>query len=435
MEGVQARQGTLSRRELEVAALVAEGLTNRAIGERMFISERTVDGHLEHIREKLGVSSRAQVATWFVAQSQAVSAPAAAPGSRPIPVRRVNPWLPVAAVAVVAVVAGALYQRLQPPAPAGPAITVYSSNNPGDQLHFPWPAAVGPDGSVYIGDQGDLAIRRVDPKAGSIGTFAGGVPINPAFEFEDGLDRLGEPVEFVVGLAVAPDGTGLYFANHFMVGRVATDGTMHFVAGRRTPFPPPGDQSPFKGPAGIAFAPDGTLYIADLVGNQVWRRTPDGTLTVFAGTGEEAFGGDGGPASAAELDRPHGVAVEVDGDVLIADTGNDRIREIIHGSNVIETVAGSGDYYGFSGDGGPATQARLSLPWGVAVGPDGTIYIADAGNNRVRSVNAKGIITTVVHADLDAPTAVAVTRSGDLYVVDLGGHWLRRVRLTGGRSA
>jgi serine/threonine-protein kinase len=219
-----------------------------------------------------------------------------------------------------------------------------------------------------------------------------------------------------------------------MVGRVTADGTMQLVSGRRTPFPPPGDQSPFKGPGGLAFAPDGTLYIADLVGNKIWKRTPDGTLTLLAGTGEEAFGGDGGPASAAELDRPRGLAVEPDGDLLIADTGNDRIREVVHGSNVIETVAGTGDYYGFSGDGGLATHAKLSLPWGVAVGPDGTIYIADAGNDRVRSINTKGIIATVVHADLDAPTGLAVTPSGDLYVVDFGGHWLRRIRVAGSSS-
>jgi sugar lactone lactonase YvrE len=228
---------------------------------------------------------------------------------------------------------------------------------------------------------------------------------------------------------MAPDGSGLYFANQYMVGRVAPDGTMDFVAGSRKPPLPPGNPTGLREPVGLAFAPDGTLYIADLVGNEIWKRTSDGTLTVFAGNGQGDFGGDGGPASAAELDRPRAVAVERDGDVLIADTGNDRIREVIHGSNVIETVAGSGDYYGFSGDGGPATQAKLSLPWGIAVTSSGTIYIADAGNDRIRAINARSIITTVVHADLNAPAGLAVSASGDLYVVDLGDYWLRRVHL------
>jgi DNA-binding CsgD family transcriptional regulator len=435
MEGAQGRPSTLSRREMEVAGLVAEGLTNRAIAERMFISERTVDGHLEHIREKLGVSSRAQVATWYIAQPPPSAAIPGAPAKQLPRLGNRGRWLSVAAVAVVALVAGAVvYERMTPASPAGPAITVFSSKNPVDQLFFPWAVAVAPDGLVYVADRGDLAIRKVDPIAGSISTFAGGIPPTTA-SFVDGRDRLSASVGFVSGLAVAPDGTGLYFANGFMVGRVAIDGTLEFVAGSRSPPPPPGNTTGLKNPVGLAFSPGGSLYIADLVGNQVWKRTPDGNLAVVAGNGQEGFSGDGGSAAQAELDRPRSVAVEADGDVLIADTGNDRIREVIHGSNVIETIAGSGDYYGFSGDGGPATRARLSLPWSIAIGPAGTIYVADAGNNRVRSIDAKGRIATVVHDDLNAPTGVAVSASGDLYVVDLGDHWLRRIHTAQSGSA
>lgn len=211
-----------------------------------------------------------------------------------------------------------------------------------------------------------------------------------------------------------------------MVGRIDPDSTVHYVAGARNSSDHTG---PMRLPSGLAFASDGTLYITDIVGNRVWRRTPDGALTLFAGNGQEGFSGDGGAATDAELDHPRALAVEPDGDVLIADTDNNRIREVIQGSNVIVTIAGTGDYYGFSGDGGPATQAKLSLPWGVAVGPDGTIYIADAGNDRVRSVDRKGFIATVVHADLKAPTGVAVTATGELYVVDLGDPWLSWLRL------
>lgn len=432
MEGVQGRHGTLSRRELEIAALVAEGLTNRAIAARMFISERTVDSHLEHIREKLGVGSRAQVATWFVSQSQPVVAPAAAAR---VPLARratsLNLWLPIAAVAVVALVAGAvLYERLTPMGPDGPVITDFKSVNPADRFFGPWSVTVAGDGSVYIADTGTLSIRKVDPKLGSITTFAGGIP----GEFIDGSDRLNGPVGFVTGVATAPNGT-LYFATHIkmqgqgpgMVARIDRDGTMHYVAGARNSTDRSG---PMNVPAGLAFAPDGTLYIADLIGNQIWKRSSGGALTLFAGNGQEGFSGDGGAATDAKLDRPRALAVESDGDVLVADTGNNRIREISHGSNVIETVAGTGDYYGFSGDGGPATRAKLSLPWGVAISPDGTIYVADAGNDRVRSINAKGIITTLVHAGLSAPGGVAVTPTGYLYVVDLGDPWLHRVDLS-----
>ena len=431
MGRVQGRQGTLSRREREIAALVAEGLTNRAIAARMFLSERTVDSHLEHIREKLGVSSRAQVATWFVAQPQPSVAPAV-PNARSSPAWSLNRTLAVGAVAVVAIAAGALvYVRLSPVAPTGPAITTFTSVDPGDKLAFPLSVAVGPDGSVFIADFNHLSIRKVDPKAGSISTFAGG---NPFGDLVDGSDRLKASLGLVSGVAFAPHSGALFFTSSpapglrlAMVGRIDPDGTVHYVAGARNS----SDRSgPMRMPAGLAFASDGALYIADPLGNRVWKRTPDGALTVFAGNGQEGLSPDGGSATDAQLDRPRALAVEPDGDVLIADTDNNRIREVIHGSNVIVTVAGTGDYYGFSGDGGPATQAKLSLPWGVAVGPDGMIYIADAGNDRVRSIDAKGVIATAVHADLNAPTGIAFTATGDLYVVALGDPWLRLVHLT-----
>jgi DNA-binding CsgD family transcriptional regulator len=426
MELKQSRQASLSRRELEIAAMVAEGLTNRGIAARMFLSERTVDSHLEHIREKLGVSNRAQVATWFVAQTQPVATVEAPPAVRAGAPRRTNRWLPVLAIAVVVVVAGAvIYERFTPPISVGPAITTFRSVDPGDKLSFASGVAVGSDGSVYVADRNGLTIRRIDPKAGSITSFAGGGAAPSPGDFVDGGDRLKTSVGFVLAVAVPPGGGSLYYANGFMVGKVAADSTIQFVAGRRDPLAaPPG----IKGPVGLAFGPDGTLYIADIA-NQVWKLATDGTLSVFAGNGQEGFAGDGGPAAAAELDHPRAVAVEPDGDVLIADTDNNRIREVVHGSSEIVTVAGSGSYYGFSGDGGPAKVARLSLPWGVAVGPAGTIYVADAGNDRVRSIDPKGIITTLAHGDLNAPAGVAVSPSGDVYVVCLGDPWLRRVHI------
>jgi DNA-binding CsgD family transcriptional regulator/DNA-binding beta-propeller fold protein YncE len=426
-EGV--RQGSLSRRELEVAALVAEGLTNKAIAQRMFISERTVDGHLEHIREKLGVSSRAQVSAWFVAQSRDDRHGAVAP---PIPrrrIRRTNILLPVVALAVLALVIGVtLFERIGLEPPAGPAVTKFTSVNPGDRLSWPWSVAVGGDGLVYIADHDNSRIRQVDPKAGSILNFAG----TDAFgDFIDGSDKLETFLGGVSGIAISPDGSK-YFANNVFVGRIDLDSTVHFVAGARRPAD---RRPPVRFPTGLAFAPDGTLYIADMADNQVWKRTPDGTLSLFAGNGQMGFSGDGGAATEAELDLPRALAIEPDGDVLIADTDNNRIREVLHGSGVIVTLAGTGTYYGFSGDGGPATQAKLSLPWGVAAGRDGTIYIADAGNDRIRSINAKGVITTLVHGDLNAPSGLALSVSGDLFVVDLGDPWLRVVHLARGTSS
>lgn len=175
-------------------------------------------------------------------------------------------------------------------------------------------------------------------------------------------------------------------------------------------------------PVGLAFAPDGSLYIADLGGNSVWLRTPGGALRRFAGSGEYGFGGDRGPALGADLGRPRAVAVDADGNLLIADTGNNRIRKVDHVSNVIATIAGSSDVYGFAGDRGRADQARLSLPWGVASGPDRSVYVADTGNNRIRRVTPAGTITTVLGGQgiLNGPGGIAISGSGDLYIADIG---------------
>src|SRR5262249_20621834 len=141
------------------------------------------------------------------------------------------------------------------------------------------------------------------------------------------------------------------------------------------------------------YDPEGkVLYLGD--GR---RRTAEGiqnaVITTVAGNGDYGFEGDGGPAAAARLSEPRGVAVGPDGGLFIADTFNHRVRRV-GPDGVITTVAGN-DTPGFSGDGGPATAAQLSEPRGVAVGPDGSLFIADLGNRRVRRVGADGVITTM----------------------------------------
>jgi streptogramin lyase len=381
---------------------VAEGLTNRAIAERMFISERTVDGHLEHIREKLGVSSRAQVATWFVAQPPPGAAVVAAPTPARPRRRKSNVWLAITALVVLTLVAViALPRLLAPAAHGGPSITTFAG------FKRPQSVAIGRDGSIYVADSLGYAIKRIDMKRGTVATFAGG----QGGQFVDGSDALSVSIGSPTSVAVAPDGKTVFFANSFMVGRIDPDSTAHFVAGR-----------PMNEPVGLAFASDGTLYIADLSGNTIWLRSPDGALSRFAGSGQYGSGGDLGPALGAALSRPRAVAVDAADNLLIADTGSNRIRRVDHVSNVITTVAGSSDVYDFAGDGGPADHARLSLPWGVAVGAGGNIYIADTGNNLVRRVTSAGTITTVVggQSTLNGPAGLAISVSGDVYVATLG---------------
>jgi sugar lactone lactonase YvrE len=122
----------------------------------------------------------------------------------------------------------------------------------------------------------------------------------------------------------------------------------------------------------------------------------EGIITTVAGNGTSGYGGDGGPATSAALSLPFGVAVDGSGNVYVADTNNSRVRRVTAATGLITTVAGNGTW-GFSGDGGPATSAMLGIPRGVAVDGSGNLYIADTGNNRVRKVEVStGVISTVV---------------------------------------
>jgi uncharacterized protein (TIGR03437 family) len=129
----------------------------------------------------------------------------------------------------------------------------------------------------------------------------------------------------------------------------------------------------------------GNLYFADGDNHRVRRIDPTGVITTVAGNGVEGFAGDQGPAASAELNYPEDVAIDVAGNLLIADSANNRVRKVAVGSDVISTVAGiTGN--GFSGDGGPAIQAEMNFPWGVTTDATGDVYIGDRANNRVRIV-------------------------------------------------
>ena len=192
----------------------------------------------------------------------------------------------------------------------------------------------------------------------------------------------------------------------------------------------------------VAVDADGTVYIADEYSHRVRRvDAATGSISTFAGTGERGFAGDAGPATEARLHGPSGVAVDAIGNVYIADTSNHRVRRVDVANGTVHTLAGGGQA-GFGGDGGPAADALLHRPVAVATGPSGNVYIADAGNHRVRRVDiATGEISTfagtgwsgfsgdgapAVDARLHSPAGVAVDASGNVYIAD-SRNW--RVRL------
>src|SRR6266850_560321 len=192
-------------------------------------------------------------------------------------------------------------------------------------------------------------------------------------------------------------------------------------------------------PDGVSADGAGGFYVSSSSQNRVYRVTSHGTLRVIAGTGKRGVSGDGGPASSAQLKYPHGVAVDGTGNVFIADSNNNRIRMLTAGG-VITTVAGEGTA-GFSGDGGPALAAQLKYPVGVAVDGAGNLFIADRYNNRIRKVTPDGIISTLTggrsgfsgdggpaaSAQINDPRGVAVDRSGNVFIADAGNERIRVV--------
>lgn len=195
---------------------------------------------------------------------------------------------------------------------------------------------------------------------------------------------------------------------------------------------------PLAQPGGIAFDAAGNLYIADTDDQIVQEVNLAGIIKTVAGTGEQGFSGDSGAATSADLDSPGGVAVDGSGNIYIADTHNQRIREVTNGT--INTIAGTGTA-GFSGDGGAALSAMLNLPTAIAVDSKGNLYIADTNNNRIREISG-GKISTVAGngsqtysgdgglataAGLDSPSGVAVDSALSLYIGDTHNKRVRMV--------
>jgi sugar lactone lactonase YvrE len=199
-----------------------------------------------------------------------------------------------------------------------------------------------------------------------------------------------------------------------------------------------------QNPEGVTVDSAGTLYIAEFGNHRVRQVTRDGVITTMAGTGRPGYGGDGGPATAAHLHFPYGVAVDSAGTLYIAEFGNHRVRQVTR-DGVITTMAGTGSA-GYGGDGGPATAAHLNRPCGVAVDDAGTLYITEWHHHRVRRVTPDGVITTVAgtgnsgysgdggpasSAHLNTPSGVAVDDAGTLYITDDFNHRIRQVTRDG----
>jgi hypothetical protein len=276
-----------------------------------------------------------------------------------------------------------------------------------------------------------------------------------------GRTNEGRAVELSGPRTAAVDGTGaVWFTDtgHHQIKRLdPTTDLVTVVAGTGFAGGPIGDGGPalrasLNMPHGVALDNPGgaprTLYIADSANNRIRKVALDsGVITTVAGTGRPAFGGDGGPAATAPLDHPRFMLVAPDGSLIVADTGNARVRSI-DPSGIIRTIAGTGQR-GYAGDGGRATSALLDDPRGLALDADGNLYISSAEGvamPSVRRVEPNGIITTVAGghpagysgdggpataAALNAPRSIAVWGT-DLYIADSDNSRIRQVDLVTG---
>jgi len=312
-------------------------------------------------------------------------------------------------------------------------------------LYYPDDVVGDSKGNIYIGNQEANRVFKVDP-SGTLTVFAGNGEVyglrgdeGPAINAEVSM----------TGLAV-DSSDNIYITDSFgSIRKVTADGIIHTVAGGIRGYYGDGvdaRSARFWDVEGIAFDRKGNLFIVDRHTNIIREITTDGIIHTVAGMpGTKGFSGDGGPATAAMLNDPSGVAVDSKGNVFVADTGSQRIRMFTVGGN-ISTVAGSetqqnssGDYYNdFQGDGGPATQALFSGPYNVVVDSQDRVYVADFWNGRVRRFSVGGNIDTIAGngqsytgdgpattVGLSGPYGLAFDKDGNLLI---GVQWDQLVR-------
>ena len=360
------------------------------------------------------------------------------------------------------------------PSMAGSTISTVAGGGVGDggpavraSLYTPQAVAVDHDGNLYIADTGHHRIRRVDAKTGVITTVAGN---GVRGAYGDHGEALKAHFSSPHGLAFNANGELFIADTENQRIRMLHDGIIHPIYGKVSMTAdhmmsmeghnhalmymaaPGSNEQQLAPPHHLAIGPNGNIYVSEMENNRIVkinRSTKE--LTVIAGAvTAPGFAGDGGAAVEASLMNPHGVAVDGAGNVYIADTLNHRIRRVDGATGVITTIAGNGSL-GYGGDGGPAADARLAGPSGVAIAPDGGLYIADTDNRRIRkltpSESGPGWIISTVGGDgrrgkggdgeaadsasFVRPIAVTVDDRGNLYVTDAGAQKIRKIDPSG----
>ncbi len=313
------------------------------------------------------------------------------------------------------------------------------------QLSNPVYTAFDTSGNLYVADWGNNVIRRIDPK-GTITTYAG----NGAQGYS-GDNGAATSAELDNPNAVAFDQSGnLYISDwgNNRIRKVSVRGVITTFAGSGsydyTGDGGPATQAGLRWPTGVAVDGTGIVYFSDSNNNVVRKVDSSGTISTYAGNGGTAYAGDGGPAASAQFDAPGSLLADSKGNLYISDYNHHAVRKI-DPSGIVTTVAGNGNG-DFSGDGGPASAAELKDPGEIAFDTIGNLFIADSGNNRIRQVSPLGRITTVAgngtdgysgdgalatSAALNVPNGICTDASGNLFIADSSNNRVREVVLEG----
>jgi hypothetical protein len=315
----------------------------------------------------------------------------------------------------------------------GPAISA--------QLNVPSSIFVDVDGNITIADTSNDRGRRISP-GGTISTLAGtGDHASSGDGGDADLAGLGTPT------AIFVDGRGnTYIAEYtgHRVRKVSPTGEIETIAGVGLHGfqgdGGPATESNIWSPSAIFIDRTGSLFISEWGNNRIRKVSPEGIISSVAGTGIRGYTGDGGPATAARITNPNGIFVDGEGIVYFSDLGNSVIRRVLANGR-IEKVVGIPGVSGFTGDGGPATDARIQSPSGLFADGGGNLYFVDSGNSRIRRVTPDGMIETVAGGNssepdfptdarqlsLGGPTSIFIDRLGDLYVAEGSRHRVRRL--------
>ena len=312
------------------------------------------------------------------------------------------------------------------------------------RLNLPTGACPDQFGNIYIADRANHRIRRIDANSGVITTIAG--TGTAGFLGDGGLAteaRLNNPVS----VALALDGS-IYIAeqaNH-RIRKIDASGIISTLAGNGTAGfagdGVPAQQAQFSSPWGISLDIANNLYIADRDNNRVRKiDLATGIITTVAGSGASGSAGDGGAATAASLNKPISVCVDTAFNIYFADENNHRVRKVTQATGIISTIAGTGTA-GYNGDGIAATAARLNFPSGVGIDLAGNVYISDRTNQRLRKINTSGIISTIAgtgsigaagdggnatSAQLNYPRELFSDGSGNIYFADTDNNRIRKI--------